>query len=102
MVGTIGKDYYVIDARDKSEFEAGSIKGALNFGVRDQFTVDHAATIAKVATAIPKKDALILVHCAVGARAKVAQAHLKAEGYTNVIALDNVIKVDKDGNIKFE
>ncbi len=31
MQGTIGKDYYVVDARDKSEFEAGHIKGALNF-----------------------------------------------------------------------
>jgi len=102
MQGTIGKDYFVVDARDKSEFEAGHIKGALNFGVRDQFTVDHAATMAAVTKAIPNKNALILVHCAVGKRAKVAQAHLKAEGYTNVIALDNTIKIDKDGNVKFE
>lgn len=80
MQGTICKDYFVIDVRDKSEFEAGHIKGALNFGVRDQFTVDHAATIANVSKAIPNKDAVILVHCLVGARAKVAQAHLKAEG----------------------
>lgn len=102
MQGTIGKDYFVIDARDKSEFEAGHLKNALNFGVRDQFTVDHKATIANVGKAIPNKDALILVHCAVGARAKVAQAHLKSEGYTNVIVLDNKVTIDKDGNIKYE
>ncbi|BAE85681.1 rhodanese-like domain-containing protein [Desulfitobacterium hafniense] len=102
MQGTIGKEYYVLDARDKSEYDAGHIEGALNFGVRDQFTVDHAATIAKVKEAIPNKDTLVLVHCAVGARAKVAQAHLKAEGYTNVITLDNKITIDASGNYKFE
>lgn len=102
MVGTIGKDYFVIDARDKSEFEAGHIKGALNFGVRDQFTVDHAATIANVGKVIPNKDATILVHCLVGARAKIAQAHLKSAGYTNVLALDNKVSIDKDGNVKYE
>lgn len=102
MQGTIGKDYYVVDVRDKSEYDAGHIKGALNFGVRDQFTVNHAATMEKFTKEIVNKDALILVHCAVGKRAKVAQAHLKAEGYTNVIVLDNNIQIDKDGNMKFE
>lgn len=102
MVGTIGKDYFVIDARDKAEFEAGHLKGALNFGVRDQLTVDHAATLANVGKAITNKDALILVHCAVGSRAKVAQAHLKAEGYSNVLALDAKATIDKDGNAKYE
>lgn len=102
MQGNIGKDYFVLDVRDKSEFEAGHMKDALNFGVRDQFTVDHAATIANIGKAIPDKNALILVHCAVGTRAKVAQAHLKAAGYTNVLALDNKITFDKEGNYKFE
>jgi|GEM_PF-3458982 len=102
MVGTVGKDYYILDVRDKSEYDAGHIQGALNFGVRDQFTVDHAATMAKVQEAVPDKDALILVHCAAGVRAKVAQAHLKAEGYTNVLTLDNKITIDANGNYKFE
>lgn len=102
MVGTIGKDYFVIDVRDKTEFETGHIKDALNFGVRDQLTVDHAATIASISQVIPNKDATILVHCLVGARAKVAQAHLKSAGYTNVLALDNKVSIDKDGNVKYE
>jgi len=102
MQGTIGQDYFVLDVRDKEEYEAGHIEGALNFGVRDQFTVDHAATITKVNEAIPNKDALILVHCAAGVRAKVAQAHLKADGYTNVLVLDNKITIDQAGNVTFE
>lgn len=102
MQGEIGKDYYVVDVRDKSEYDAGHIKGALNFGVRDQLIVDHGATMDAFAKAIPDKNALVLVHCAVGKRAKVAQAHLKAEGYTQVIILDNNISIDKDGNVKFE
>lgn len=102
MEGAVGSDYYIIDARDKAEYEAGHIVGALNFGVRDQFTIDHNATIAKVKAAIPNQDDLILLHCAVGTRGKVAQAHLKAEGYTNVILLDNKINIDANGNYEFE
>ncbi len=102
MQGTIGKDYYVVDVRDKSEYDAGHIEGALNFGVRDQLTVDHVAAIAKVKAAIPDQDALLLVHCAAGVRAKAAQAHLKAAGYTNVIILDNGITIDPSGNYEFQ
>ncbi|NLJ72161.1 MAG: rhodanese-like domain-containing protein [Syntrophomonadaceae bacterium] len=102
MQGTLGKDYYIIDARDKSEYDAGHIAGALNYGVRDQFTIDHPETIAKVKEAIPNQNDLILLHCAVGTRGKVAQAHLKAEGYTNVILLDNKITIDAKGNYEFE
>lgn len=102
MEGEIGKDYYVVDVRDQKEYADGHIKGAINIGVRDQLTVDHEAAIAKLNSEIADKDALILVHCAVGKRAKVGIAHLKAAGYTNVVVLDNVINIDKDGNYKFE
>lgn len=102
MEGKIGEDYFIMDVRDKKEYDAGHMEGALNYGVRDQFTVDHAATMEKIAKDIPDKDALILVHCAAGKRAKVAQAHLKAEGYTNVLVLDNKVTIDKDGNVKYE
>lgn len=64
--------------------------------------MDHAAAIANVAKLIPNIDAAIFVHCAVGARAKVAQAHLKAAGYTNVLALDNKVTIDNAGNVKYE
>lgn len=102
MTGEIGKDYYVLDVRDKKEYDAGHIKGAINVGVRDQMTVDHQAAMAAVASAIPSKDAAIIIHCAVGKRAKVAAAHLAAEGYTNVVILDNVLKVDASGKYSFE
>lgn len=102
MVGEIGKDYYVVDVRDAKEYDAGHIKGAINIGVRDQLTVDNSAAIAALTSAIPAKDASILVHCAVGKRAKVGIAHLKAAGYTNVVILDNAFKADKDGNYSFE
>ncbi len=102
MEGTLNQDYYIVDVRDASEFEAGHFEGAINVGVRDQLTVDHAAAIAKINEAIPDKDALVLVHCAKGIRAKVGQAHLKADGYTNVLILDNAITFEADGNYKFE
>lgn len=102
MEGEIGKDYYVVDVRDAKEYEAGHIEGAINIGVRDQLTVDNAAAIAALSSAIPAKDASILIHCAVGKRAKVAIAHLKAAGYSNVVILDNTFKADKDGNYTFE
>lgn len=102
MEGTINKDYFILDARDASEYDAGHFEGAINVGVRDQLTVDHEAAMAKVKEAIPDKDALVLVHCAKGIRAKVAHAHLKAEGYTNVLTLDNAVTFDANGNHKYE
>ncbi|NMA69011.1 MAG: sulfurtransferase [Desulfitobacterium sp.] len=102
MEGTINQDYYILDARDASEYDAGHFEGAINVGVRDQLTIDHEAAIAKVNEAIPDKDALVLVHCAKGIRAKVAHAHLKADGYTNVLTLDNALSFDANGNHKYE
>lgn len=102
MEGEINQDYYVVDVRDAKEYDAGHIKGAINIGFRDQLTVDHDAAIAALASAVPEKDAQILIHCAAGKRAKGAIAHIKAEGYTNVVILDNAFKADKDGNYTFE
>ncbi|BAE85933.1 rhodanese-like domain-containing protein [Desulfitobacterium hafniense] len=102
MRGEIGKDYYIIDTRDQVDHETGYLKGAINLGVAETFTVNHSATMAVVGKAIPNKDSIILVHCNAGTKARVAQAHLKAEGYTNVFVLDNRMIIDKDGNYTFE
>jgi len=100
--GKIGKDYYVIDSRTKELYDAGHIEGAMNLDSSVTFTVDHAVTMAQVEQAIPEKDAIILVHCGAGTKARIVQTHLKAEGYTNVFVLDNPITIDKDGNYRFE
>ncbi|ACL19282.1 Rhodanese domain protein [Desulfitobacterium hafniense DCB-2] len=102
MIGEIGKDYYIIDTRNKVDHETGNIKGAMNLGAAETFTVDHVATMAIVEQAIPNKDSVILVHCNAGTKARVTQAHLKAEGYMNVFVLDNRMIIDKAGNYTFE
>lgn len=102
MVGEVGKDYYVIDSRTKESYDAGHIEGAMSLDSSVTFTVDHSATMAQVEQAIPDKDAVILVHCGAGTKARIVQAHLKAESYTNVFVLDNPITIDKDGIFKFE
>ncbi len=102
MSGEIGKDYYIIDTRGKTDHEKGYIKGSINLDAAETFTVDHSATKAVVEQAIPNKDSIILVHCNAGTKARVTQAHLKAEGYTNVFVLDNRMIIDKDGNYTFE
>lgn len=102
MDGEVGKDYYVIDSRTKEMYDAGHIQGAISLDSSVTFTVDHVATMAQVAKAIPEKDAIILVHCGAGTKARIVQAHLKAEGYTNVFVLDNPITIGKDGGYKFE
>lgn len=102
MDGEVGKDYYVIDSRTKEVYDAGHIEGAMNLDSSVTFTMDHAATIDQVAKAIPEKDAVILVHCGAGTKARIVQAHLKADGYTDVLVLDNPITIDKAGNYRFE
>ncbi|AGA68490.1 Rhodanese-related sulfurtransferase [Desulfitobacterium dichloroeliminans LMG P-21439] len=102
MSGEIGKDYFIIDTRNKIDHETGYIKGAINLGAAETFTVDHSATMVIVEQTIPNKDSVILVHCNAGTKARVTQAHLKAEGYKNVFVLDNRMVIDKGGNYTFE
>ena len=61
----------ILDARGPDEFAAGHIEGAIN--------IPHTEVAARLSE-IPK-DKPVMVHCAMGGRAKMAAGVLEANGY---------------------
>ena len=69
----------VIDVREKAEWDAGHIPGAMLLPVGE--------TAQRIAEVAPEKSAPLLLHCAVGGRSGRAAAQLAELGYTNVVSL---------------
>ena len=69
-------DYIILDVRTEEEFAQGHIPGAM--------LIPDYAIREKAETALPDKDALILVYCRSGRRSKNAAQILAELGYTNI------------------
>lgn len=82
-------EVYLIDIREKEEFDAGSISGAnliprglLEFRIAsDNYWEDKEITK-------PAKDQKIIIYCRSGGRGSLATKTLQQMGYTNVVNLD--------------
>lgn len=70
--------YTVIDVRTKEEYDAGHIKGALNF---DYYNDDFEE---KIEEALKDKDKPYIVYCRSGMRSLYSAEILEELGYTNV------------------
>lgn len=70
----------LIDVREKDEWDAGHIEGAIH--------IPRGMLEFKIAEAIPEKQALIVVQCASGGRAALCGESLIKMGYTNVKNLE--------------
>lgn len=78
----IGKDdTYIIDVRDKDEYDTGHIKGSINIPVGE---------IDEIYQLVSDKDSLIIVYCKSGARSRVAYSVLKSFGYRNVLDMKGI------------
>ena len=73
-------DVFLLDAREKVEFETSHIKNALFVGY-DKFNLE------KTNTKIPNKNDKIIVYCSLGIRSSTIAIKLKKAGYTNVLNL---------------
>jgi len=73
----------VLDVRTDGEFQMGHIHGARSLPL-DQID-------SKASTALPDKNALILVYCQGGTRSKAAANKLVAMGYTRVYDFGGII-----------
>ena len=67
----------ILDVREKDEYAAGHIKGAVLLPV-GTINADTAAEV------IDNKDSVVLVYCRSGNRSKKASATLAKLGYTNI------------------
>lgn len=71
-----GEEYILLDVREKDEFDAGHIPGAI--------LIPHEQIAVKAEEMLPDKDVQILVYCRTGRRSKIAAAALGALGYTDI------------------
>ena len=69
-------DYIILDVRTEEEFAQGHIPGAM--------LIPDYAIREKAETALPDKDALILVYCRSGRRSKNVAQILAELGYSNI------------------
>ena len=67
----------ILDVREKDEYDAGHIKGAVLLPV-GSINADTAAAV------IDSKDSVVLVYCRSGNRSKKASAALAKLGYKNI------------------
>ncbi len=75
-------DYIILDVRTVQEYQAGHIKGAINYP--NENIGDGAIDI------LPDKDQLIFVYCRSGNRSKLASAKLVNLGYTNIVEFGGI------------
>jgi len=69
----------LIDVREDSEWQAGHAAGAIHIG--------RGVLERDIETAVPRKDAQIVVYCGGGARSALAADTLQKMGYTRVLSL---------------
>ena len=78
-----GEEYFILDAREQDEFDAGHIPGAV--------LIPYTEIENKAVEMLPDKDKLILVYCRSGRRSKIAAEALSKLGYTNVKEFGGII-----------
>ncbi len=75
-----GEKFHLVDVREDSEWEKGHIPGAIHLG--------KGVIERDVETAIPEKDAAIILYCGGGFRSALSADNLQKMGYTNVLSMD--------------
>lgn len=73
----------LLDVRELTEYASGHIKGAKLLSLGD--------IPDKAATALPDKNATILVYCRSGSRSRAAANELISQGYTNVLDMGGIM-----------
>lgn len=88
---------FILDVRTKDEAKSGVLKGSVN--IPD--SVIHADP-KDIADQLPKdKNAVIVIHCASGARAAGVVNSIADIGYPNTFYLNNAIQIAADGKPSF-
>ena len=75
-----GTPHILVDIREDGEWNSGHAAGAAHLG--------KGVIERDIETAIPDKDATLVLYCGGGYRSALAADALQKMGYTNVISLD--------------
>ncbi len=76
----MGERLLLVDVREDGEWANGRIAGAIHLG---KGIIERDAE-----TALPKKDAEVILYCGGGFRSALAADNLQKMGYTKVLSLD--------------
>lgn len=77
-----GKDFTLIDVREKEEFNLGSLSGAISLPLSQILTTPHAEELP-----FPPRDKTAVLFCQSGKRSLKAITHLRSLGFSNLLAL---------------
>ncbi len=75
-----GEKLLLVDVREDNEWEKGRIVGAVHLG---RGIIERDAE-----TALPDKDAEVILYCGGGFRSALAADNLQKMGYTRVLSMD--------------
>jgi rhodanese-related sulfurtransferase len=78
--GEAGRDFYLVDVREESEYAAGRLPGAMHLG--------KGIIERDIEAKIPDHGAEIVLYCGGGYRSALAADNLQKMGYTNVRSMD--------------
>ena len=82
-------DHILVDVREDNEFAAAHAAGALHLG--------RGIIERDIETAVPAKDAPLVLYCGGGYRSALATASLQQMGYSNVLSLDGWTAYEASG-----
>jgi rhodanese-related sulfurtransferase len=72
--------HILIDVREESEFAAGHLPGAIHLG--------KGVIERDIVSAVPDKDATLILYCGGGFRSVLAADNLRKMGYSRAISMD--------------
>lgn len=78
-VGELGEEYVLVDVREDNEWASGHASGAVHLG--------KGIIERDIESAIPDRNARIVLYCGGGFRSALAADALQKMGYTNVLSL---------------
>ncbi|BCA53860.1 Rhodanese-like protein [Nitrospira sp. KM1] len=89
-----GEVAHFIDVREDSEYAKDHAKGACHLG--------KGIIERDIETAVPDKQAPIILYCGGGYRSALAADALQQMGYTNVVSMDGGIKAWREAHYPME
>lgn len=89
-----GEPFTLIDTREDNEWNAGHAAGAVHLG--------KGVIERDIETAVPDKNARLVLYCGGGFRSALAADALQKMGYKNVISLDGGWRAWKEAGLPIE